>query len=374
MTADNPRIFLAIATRNYMRRAEVLCSALRDFHPSAAMRVLVCDVDSKDDLPVTGHADTQWLSLAEVIPDARERQHLTFRYNALELCCALKPFLARHALTKGGCESVTYLDCDMYLYASLPPRAFADGETEIVLSPHWLKPPARHLDAEWVVGGTFNAGFFSVNNGPTALKFLDYWADMCTSYCYQQPNPYGYLLDQTWLNHAAVYFRKAAHLFDEPGLNVGNWNVGQFTVEERGGRWHLDGSPVALFHWSAVHPGAQGFPYPRHIKVRGWNSATVDCVGALFNTYRTAYESQERHRNTSAYQFATFRSGERILRIDRENFRIMNRDALGNRNPFDMADEFRGKRLRWFFNQAAELIRSVQRFLRNTWRDLFGST
>lgn len=39
--------------------------------------------------------------------------YMLLKFSALELCCALKPYLLRHIATTSNCQNILYLDSDI---------------------------------------------------------------------------------------------------------------------------------------------------------------------------------------------------------------------------------------------------------------------
>ena len=123
--------------------------------------------------------------------DPRELHRMAGIYTVLELACALKPHIVRHALDLGA-GPVVYLDSDVQVFAPLDELAEQARSAGVVVTPHLLSPPQRDphgVDIETVVlqSGVFNMGIFAV--GPEGRGLLEdlRWADRLARDCIVAP-------------------------------------------------------------------------------------------------------------------------------------------------------------------------------------------
>src|SRR5206468_8010264 len=116
-----------------------------------------------------------------------------------ELATAVKPWLLRTLLDRGGDEAVVYLDPDIEIFESLDDLAELALQNGIVLMPHIERPPAWDPDdvaqQATLMAGAYNLGFIAV--GPKAVPFLDWWSERLARECIVAPYR-GIFVDQRW--------------------------------------------------------------------------------------------------------------------------------------------------------------------------------
>lgn len=178
------------------------------------------------------------------------------RYNILELCCTLKPFLMRHAARATQCP-VVYLDADTYLLGPLHAALPETPDFSVFLTPHLLMPfsGVRHVEEIGTMRiGVYNGGLVGVGTDRDALAFLDWWADRVSRYAYDAPE-HGVFTDQKWIDLVPSFFRNV-HISRDWGLNVGPWRVRteQDFAKDALGQLTFCGSPVRVMHMSRFNP------------------------------------------------------------------------------------------------------------------------
>lgn len=246
-------VFCTIASANYLARVLVLHDSALEHYPEA--RFVLCVADSE--LP----ADADLPSSLEVVAAAdlgiADFTGFAFRYDQLEFCTALKPWLLRLLLARLGFGAAVYLDPDMLVLARAPQlleRLWRDAS--LVLTPHLRKPATGRFgpnDLSILRAGTFNLGFLGVAQRPEALQWLDWWAAHLAEHCLNRPEE-GLFVDQRFMD-LLPGFTAAAHIDRHPGLNLAYWNLPEHRLEQHGQFWSVDGEPVQVMHFSGFDPG-----------------------------------------------------------------------------------------------------------------------
>ncbi|HEY5798915.1 MAG TPA: glycosyltransferase family 4 protein, partial [Burkholderiaceae bacterium] len=180
---------------------------------------------------------------------------MAFQYTVLELNTAVKPWALDHLLQRGH-KQVLYIDPDIRLYRPLD-HVFdlLDGGASLVLTPHLAEPLSdgeipTELDIRVV--GTYNLGFCGVSAHSAGRAFLRWWQGKLERGCVvDQPN--GMFVDQSWVDLAPAMFDDVAVL-RHPGYNAAYWNLAERQVTRENGEWHINGAPLAFFHFSGIDP------------------------------------------------------------------------------------------------------------------------
>ena len=110
-TIESGLLYITLATGNYLHYVATLAESLFKYNKDAHLICYLVD----EGAPVDTQAvkNVEFVSITE-LPIAAERSFL-FQYDVLELICALKPIVAKHALEKYSSRLVIYLDSDMYV-------------------------------------------------------------------------------------------------------------------------------------------------------------------------------------------------------------------------------------------------------------------
>jgi hypothetical protein len=178
---------------------------------------------------------------------------LAAKYDATELCCALKPFAVRHALDLGH-RQVVYCDADVHFFSEPTDLLCMGQRHDFVVTPHTLEPlPSaepwqRPTLGDLAGAGLMNAGLFSVRESAAARTFVDTWASLVVA-------PGAFLVDlgsqheQNFFNWVVAFAEDVAICRDR-ATNVAYWNLHERPVRWcalDGGpedRWTIDGQPL----------------------------------------------------------------------------------------------------------------------------------
>jgi hypothetical protein len=181
-----------------------------------------------------------------------ELHRMAMAYDVTELATALKPWLLQHLLDLGA-ETVTYLDPDIEVFASLEHVADLATEHGVVLTPHLLTPLPRdglQLDEAQIMGaGAYNLGFIAV--GRTSRPFLQWWRERLARDAINDPSQ-SLFTDQRWIDLLPSLF--SHHLLRDPGCNVAYWNVHARPIARTPQGWTAAGEPLRFFHFSGYRP------------------------------------------------------------------------------------------------------------------------
>lgn len=309
-----------ICANNYLPAARTLARSFLRVHPDA--RFIIGLVDRRSDaLPYPDAVDPR-IDVVEIsalaIPDF---ESLAFRYDILELSCAVKPFLLEWILRRPGVERLLYLDPDILVLAPLHVLYDALAERSPLLTPHVTtayRDDRYPSNADLLRIGAFNLGFIGLNaaNADTA-GFLEWWQDRLVHEGAADPAQ-GLFVDQKWIDHVPALFPDygtARH----PGANVAYWNLHEREVSFDGRAFNVNGAPLLFFHFSGYDPAS-----PDCLS-KYQNRHGLEEEGALrllFEVYRLALaDTGCSHARASVCHYSRFDNGVRIARILRQVFR-----------------------------------------------------
>lgn len=187
------------------------------------------------------------------------------RYNAFELSCALKPYLADYLLFKKGYKQVVYFDADIWVTDSLVHVWNDLQQKDLILTGHvnsttiWnndeIAVKARRcIERNMLRGGTFNGGFFAMNNSAAVTQFLTWWKHVLIDGAYNKPSK-GLFTDQLWLMMTPVLFNDLYAGSKHPGYNMAYWNLDERKLHQENGQYQVSTAtgttaPLIFYHFS----------------------------------------------------------------------------------------------------------------------------
>jgi hypothetical protein len=222
------RAACTIVSPNYLAFARTLAVSYLAHHPGHRFFVLIV-ADLHDQTPFASEPFTAILLPHLGVPNLRS---VALMYDILELNTNVKPTFMKHLLEAHGLDSLTYLDPDIFVYASLDPvHAALDAGAAAVLTPHMTTPVfdgRSPSEQDILYNGTYNLGFISVDHSPTSTDLLDWWERRCLDLGFSEGRT-GLFVDQKWMNLAPGLFDRITILRD-PGCNMAYWNLHERTI------------------------------------------------------------------------------------------------------------------------------------------------
>ena len=309
---------VSIATRNYLHFGRALVSSFQEHHPEIAVFLLIVDLDPEETLEVPGATLLSGDGIG--VPCFAL---MALKYTATEMCCALKPYVIRHLLSRTRFARILYFDSDIYLYARLDVLLQALDGHDFVVTPHTLAPfphPERFWErpslGDLAFAGPFNAGLFGLRANPRTTAFMDTWQEMVT-----RPGAFlfalGGQMEQNSFNWISC-FADDVYVLRDSAYNVAYWNLHDRSVrweglDDRGAgsRWTVDGRPLVAFHFSGYSPAGEPFSISRYDQ--RYSLYTLPSLARLFSDYaalQRACGAEENRRH--AYRYGSFPSGIRI--------------------------------------------------------------
>jgi glycosyltransferase involved in cell wall biosynthesis/2-polyprenyl-3-methyl-5-hydroxy-6-metoxy-1,4-benzoquinol methylase len=186
--------------------------------------------------------------------DTAELHRMAVIYDVMELATALKPWLLE-TLVRTGSSVVLYLDPDIQVFSSLEPLAVLAGEHGIALTPHTIVPLPRDqktCDEDTILAsGIYNLGFIGVSEA--AMPFLSFWQERLRRECIVDPKRMRFV-DQRWVDFVPGLYDHV--IVREPEYNVAYWNLHSRQLTRDGSDYHVNGRPLAFFHFSGYSPQA----------------------------------------------------------------------------------------------------------------------
>lgn len=244
-----------VVTRNFLPFARALTRSARRHDPGRDLYVLIADVEVLEHDRV-GFDGVTLLSTSDIGIEPVELARRGAMFGPNGLACSLKAPLLRH-LVRETDEVSLYLDADGLVLGDLSPVFELAAAESLVLSAHIHEPISRRtagfeLEETFLKFGVFNGGLVAV--APSALPFLDWWAERTSRRCIVAPDQ-SYIVDQHWLTLAPAFFPST--VLRHPGTNVMWWNLYERDVMWAGDTPTISGTELLHFHFAGFEFGEQ---------------------------------------------------------------------------------------------------------------------
>jgi hypothetical protein len=315
------RAACTIIAKNYLAYARTLTESFLSLHPDCKFYVLI--VDEFQGYVNRAEECFEIVSLTDLeIPNLAS---FCFKYDLMELCTAVKPYLLDYLIQKKAVDKLLYIDPDVLITAPLEPLYERLEIYDIVLTPHLdTDYPDDGLlpnDGYILRAGVFNLGFIGINSSENAASFLTWWKSKLYNSCVVDV-PNGYFVDQKFIDLAPIFF---GNLFVEKdtGYNVAYWNLHSRELSRHNGAWLCNERPMYFFHFSGFTLESSEISDYLPSDVSRHHFSDRRDLRPLFAEYKKLLiRNGHRIAMTWPYSFAYFKTGEAIaseLRIEYRN-------------------------------------------------------
>lgn len=147
-----------------------------------------------------------------------------------EYCWTCTPFSIAYVLDHLKVESCTYLDADLYFFASPEPLITEMGDQAVLITPHRYTP----IYDQSQTAGIYCVQFMRFTNTETGLKALRWWQAACLEWCYNRFED-GKFGDQKYLDDWPTHFEKV-HVLQHLGGGLAPWNIQQYELSLKDGQ------------------------------------------------------------------------------------------------------------------------------------------
>jgi hypothetical protein len=143
----------------------------------------------------------------------------------VEYCWTCTPNTIRYSLDKYNLDCCTYLDADIYFFAS--PKVLLNelGEDSVIITEHRYSPRYKKVVVKF---GKYCVQFVTFKNNPLGNEILNWWRDNCLEWCHARRED-GKFGDQKYLDDWPERF-EGVHVLQHLGGGVAPWNVQQYDI------------------------------------------------------------------------------------------------------------------------------------------------
>lgn len=242
------RHFCTYFDSNYLLRGLTLYRSLAGTDCEFQLHVVALDDETTAILGGLGLPNLEVIPLAEL--EASAPALLTAKANrrVIEYYFTLTPqlplfFFARHPEV----DLITYVDADLYFYASPEPLFAEMGERSILITPHRYPP---HLKGQEVYG-LFNVQYQGFRRDAAGLACLERWRDQCLDWCYDraEDGKYG---DQAYLDEWPELYGDRLAILQHRGGGVAPWNWSGMPIIRHGNSVLVGNDQLIFYHFHGV--------------------------------------------------------------------------------------------------------------------------
>lgn len=157
------------------------------------------------------------------------------------------PCLPRYLLREHHLPEVTYLDSDLWFFAS--PDAIFDelGAGSVAIVPHRFTATSAVSHSRH---GQYNVGWLTFRADARGIACLEWWRARCIEWCFDRVEA-GRYADQKYLDRFSELFDGVVSI-TQHGANLAPWNVGASDVTTHQGRVEVDRQPLVFFHFQGL--------------------------------------------------------------------------------------------------------------------------
>jgi GT2 family glycosyltransferase/glycosyltransferase involved in cell wall biosynthesis len=292
-----------VINKAWVAHARALAESLRSHEPAASMSVLIVDA-------IDGFIDPEQEPFEVLTPQdiaIEDFAAMSVRYNTVELCTALKPWLMLHVLAKD--EAAVHLDADVRVYAPLAGLTELLREHPLVLTPHLLAPlPDDGREPTYqsmLLAGEFNTGLIAAGAGAASEELLRWWCARVRTESRLEPER-GLVYEQRWASLVPGLIERIG-IWRDPGANFGYWRVATSEIGSDAGQVMIDGQPLRCFHFTGFDPSRPErlSRYDNRTKLAGQPALAKLCEGFAEGLAAHDHEASSRW----PYGFAATASG-----------------------------------------------------------------
>lgn len=338
------RAVFTIVAKNYIGLAQVLEKSVRR-NSDADFFIFVADEfeDNEVEIPSNVIIGKTNLSITAAL-----WTEMSFKYNLVEFCTAIKPYCFNFLFDKKGYDKIIYLDPDVYVFNSLNP-VFGDLDNHsILITPHILdiQTPFKgpYSDYLFLLNGTFNLGFIGLKKSDDSFKMLHWWKDRLNDQCFFD-NDRGMATDQKWINLLPAFFDSSVlKISFDRGLNVAPWNYHEREIVVRDHQLFVgkrddensDLTPLKFVHFS-------GYDYRafanKTIAHKNENADVYPDLNYLYEQYAAALSDDCFNKYIGlAYSYNRYENGKNIISLHRRIFRRLLNEGYNFNNPFSISE------------------------------------
>ncbi len=322
----NDITYFTVCNISYLPKAFVLADSL---FKETGIKLQIYVADIKNDLvPDLPFYDIKWVEEENI----ERLKHLAFMYDVTEFSTSIKPLLTLRLLK--DFKKVIYLDPDICVYSDLSELNLLLDKYPILLTPHYITPIndiKENYDLGLMRFGSFNLGFYAVNDSNEGIEFLNWWSERCINLCFAE-SQFGLSVDQKWVSLAPCFFSGIKILFDK-GYNMAFWNIHERSLSINENEFIVNNeTKLKFFHFSSFDINN---PYKISKRPHKWINEGRQDLTEICVKYAENLINYEYKLSKVKYSYDYMTNGTYISPTLRRAYAAIYYELDFNHNPFD---------------------------------------
>jgi hypothetical protein len=230
--------------KNYLSRGLALYHSLQRHSPKFRLFVLCLDDETHQILTRQAYPHVTVVARAELEKHDPELLATRPQRSRVEYYFTTTPCWLRFIFDRfPEVQRLTYVDADLYFFASPAPLFEEMADASIAIVEHRFLPRWREHEAN----GRFNVGWLSFRRDEQGLGCVDWWRERCIEWCFDRVEGERYA-DQKYLDQWPRLFPRL-RVMQHKGVNVAPWNLGNWPVLNTPGGITVGDQPLICFHF-----------------------------------------------------------------------------------------------------------------------------
>ena len=245
-------IFCTYFDHNYLSRAVLMIGSLRRFEPQTPIHILALSELCESILRELALPNVKIIPLAVLEKEYSELASIKPTRSTIEYYFTLSPFLPHFLFAHAAADRITYIDGDLYFFAS--PRPILDQlqDASVAITPHRFSFEFRNHH----VFGRFNVAWVTYRRCAEGLECLNAYKADCTAWCYDRAED-GRFGDQKYLDAWPGRY-PSLKIIEHKGFNLANWNIHNYMIRFKNGAVMIDDDPLVFFHFASTQMRPDG--------------------------------------------------------------------------------------------------------------------
>ncbi len=233
--------------QRYLPLGLALHASLLQYGDEFTLWVLALDEITAGFLETIGSPSIQVVRLAQLEAFDPALKAIESTRSRVEYYFTCSPCLPRYVMANKDVNEITYLDSDLWFFAS-PERVFDElAGASIAIVPHRYSGSAARTHVKF---GLYNVGWLTFRDDVNGSACLEWWRSKCIEWCYDRVEPERYA-DQKYLDYFEGRFH-GVHAIAHPGANLAPWNVAGHVVARGENGVLVDDRQLVFFHFQGL--------------------------------------------------------------------------------------------------------------------------
>lgn len=250
---------------SYLPRGLALFRSLQAHCPDFTLWVLCLDEEAYTLLSRLALPGVEIIALADFEQGDDELLQAKTGRSLIEYYFTITPSLPLYVFNHWPeVEQLTYLDADLFFFASPQPLFDEIGDASVSLISHRFPPDAQEQADAF---GIYNVGWLTFRRDENGLACLRRWRGQTIAWC-SDTTENGQFGDQKYLDDWPQNFANV-HIIQHTGANSGPWNLPTYPITCRDREVFIGDDQLIFFHFQSLKRVREWFynpRFPEHIR------------------------------------------------------------------------------------------------------------